>query len=195
MGGQMSDQAAYKSTHPDVLAAHERITAERATWDSKATTWATGIAGLPDDAKLTRWRHHLAGFDVPEGTDPPEGWRFANDAGRPLRRGRLIVPNRSTRTGKRLYAEMSELGVPPDIGSLPGLPSDGVWVPNGEGSYDIYYAAVVFTDAVYAHFAAPPEFVENDSPFNSGIDLTIWERVPLSVFFQNEESRRANPNP
>lgn len=163
-----ADQAAFKSTHPDVTAAWNDITASYDAWQAAMFQFrdqvAPGAGCLV--VKFYGRRHVLAGFDRKPVVGP---WRM-NRAGD-------WIPDRRTGPGKRIGAEFDTHTV--RLPALPGMPSAvlgaGKEFTHGTFSYD---------GTVWVLWGCDPATV-------TGVDDTMWAPARLSQYHAALEAAEA----
>jgi hypothetical protein len=172
----MAVEVAYRSDAPAVLEAME-------SWQADMQARHERVKEFDErhnpDGKLTlriwRWpSYRIAYF---EGDDAPEGWR-RNKRGR-------IVPDKRTRAGKQIAAEIEAIHKSPLgtlAGRLPGMPEHTIsgdrWLSPGIFLHD---------GAVYVHWEARPVSNARTSEFDE-VDTAIWSELKLSEFYAAKEA-------
>jgi hypothetical protein len=172
----MSDLFVYRSSTPEVVAAWEAACGAIDAY-VKQTGDILREAGLGDYAVYRRNDSSLgkfAGLAVPEGEEPPAGWRMNRD---------YAVPNKRRKTGRDIEAALNAVrhpGLP--SGHLPGMPSHFF---SGMGLRYPGVRLLEDTTAVYVQWSADPEQATRGC--TDTVDTAIWERVPLSRYYAEAE--------
>lgn len=114
----------------------------------------------------------LAG--IKKVTPIPDGWRELKQGGWPQG---VLVPYRSKKEGKAWAKQMDALRTAPDIRSL----ALGDTMPAGELNGFAYIAPGMdeLDGALYVRWSDPPR---------GTIDESVWERVPLSRYYEVKEA-------
>lgn len=163
----MPEVIAYRSDHPDVLAAVTIHAAQGAEFGETITALAHDIGG-PDCQPLIRQDSlavGLSAFTRPPGT-LPDGMRV--DA-----LGHL-VPNKRTAAGKAIARRMEDTKQVPHLATLlPGMPA----ISTSRGWF-----------ATPGHVATTTEVWVTWSHEPDGVDPEVWERAKLSAYYAAQEA-------
>lgn len=171
----MIDRIAYRSRDPRALALWETYEQQREEFAEKlrATLTELGLAG--SDA-LQRG-NRVIGVRHTDGDEVPDGWRVPADW------PDMITPDRRRRAGKAAAEKLGALRVPDPRDELPGgMPGQ---VMDFERARFLTAGLTFAADALYVTYQAPrmPE------EYAKHIDTTVWEQVPLSVYYAAVESQ------
>lgn len=182
----MPDECAYRSTHPDVLAAWEKRCTDSVAWNEAVFAWCDEL-GIPRRIMLAG--DQLTGFPDPGTAAIPDGWRITERRG-----AQVMVPDQRTKVGKAAAKRLRDFPRHPVASDLPGMP-DEVWVPAGrfDGACAIHRAqgVTLHDGALWVRWQLRPEVVEaprgglpNTMPdFRRQVfDGALWERVKLSEY-------------
>jgi hypothetical protein len=176
----VNDPVVYRTTDPEVLAAYRKagdaleayVAAVRAVLDAHGVgsywIWAD-----------TGWSPAMfRGIVIPGGEEPPRGWRI---------RGECAVPHKSTSAGRAVDTALKAVAYPGNPrGSLKGMP---VMALTGLG---LAHPRVEFLGqdaALYVTWRTDPECGgEVGRGLDRSVDRTLWERIPLSVYYLAREA-------
>ncbi|TMR11058.1 hypothetical protein ETD86_37070 [Nonomuraea turkmeniaca] len=167
---EIATKTAYRTTHPDALAAWRSAADAREEWGKQMDAFLAehGLSGR------TVWVSHsgrVFGIEHVHDTDVPEGWRIDSRTGH-------LMPRLAKKAGKLIDARLDELKQPDPRDAMPGMPKD------------CFVSLALLTcglallgEALYATWSRPiPE---------EQVDLTIWERIKLSEYYAAWEAHEA----
>jgi hypothetical protein len=192
------DESAYRSDHPDVLAAWEKLHDDTRAW-SRAVSELSEQCGF--GTRYIMSGPHLVGFPVPDDGAAPEGWRIRDGRGMAY-----LVPDRRRKIGKQIAARMAEVGACPTTADLPGMP-DGVSVPkddqSGPWTHTTHHPQghVLLDGYLWCRWALGADLVERPKPEKGDgvltlfqrtfFDPALWERVRMSEYHAAHEAAEA----
>ena len=175
---------AYRSSHPDVLAAWADTQTRFREWHAKVSEWR---ADYPEHhAAQQDWTGSLSIVGLIGDTSPGPGWRH--------KRGQNVwVPDQRTKAGKALAERIAALKAD-KIGDLPGMPdtaSSSKSTPTG--GYGLCHPGMFEHDGtVWVSWNATHKDVAESGWSTRQLDMTIWEQAPLSAFYAaTEDADRA----
>jgi hypothetical protein len=166
----------FKTSHQMVLDAWDKM---KITADAHHDACRALVVdlGFPQDHGMYTKNNHpgrrIVGFAIPDGGIPP-GWRKERNY------SEIMVPHLSTKMGKDIAAKINAVGVRPDSGSVVvdfGMPSQAF-----VGLNLLLPGVTRQGDTVWVKWSLDPRNSRGNG--NNGLDLTIWEHVPLSVFIK-----------
>ncbi len=170
----MTTPTVYRTRRPDVLAVALAYGEAYTAWRERVVALLAEL-GFPGRTPLILGgflRYRLTGIECEPDEHPPPGWRVAETNGH-----WALVCDQRTKIGKAARAQLDAAEPPRDPRlDLPGMPAQH-WI----GHRILHPAMQVLEDdkALYITWREAPE---------SGIDATIWERVPLSEFYAAVEA-------
>lgn len=190
----MSAQSAYRSTHPDVLAAFRA--AEKASNDYADAMFAAlaahGMAkhqAAVNSSSLSQGG--FLGVVVADGEELPAGWRRKDVRGQVL-----AVPDKRTKAGKSAAAALNALERPGSC-PLPGMP-DHLRVADGGGIRFCTPGVRLLEDgtAVWVTWSTVIEAATDLR--GNGVpdpDEALWENPRLSAYWAAIEAADGKPKP
>lgn len=180
----MTEECAYKSSHPDVLAYLAKITADE---------WSNAIRDLGEKEgfgrDFTTWgQTRFAGFLPPaDHSTVGKGWRVQKLVRRGIT-GYYVVPDLRTKLGKAHAKWFEDHGNRPFIHRLPGMRGE-VLVEDGDGlRICTVDAAFEHEGVVYAHWPLAREQVEHADRLPGKVG-DMWEAIPMSEYHLAREAR------
>lgn len=175
----MSEESAFRSSHPDVLAAWADSVSRRQAW-----TEAVGrfVKENPDHKGLeTSWATRLAFVGLRGEEKPGPEWRYVSERD-------FWVPDKRTKAGKALSQQCDELAIF-GLWNLPGMPTE-LMIDNHRLLSPGGFEAADGT--IWLHWGCSAERVGTGSPLGgSDLNLEIWESAPLSAYHLALETRTA----
>ncbi|MFF4777591.1 hypothetical protein ACFY05_32510 [Microtetraspora fusca] len=154
--------AVYRTTNADALRIWKEAEAAFGDWQARLDAFLAehGFAG--SETYYDGFSNRVVGV-AHRGEEVPPGWRIERKHG-------YLTPRLSTKEGKALDAQLSELKRPDPRNQMPGMPRNymgaGVYLTCGLEFYD---------GALYAIWSEEiPETL---------VDLTVWEPVKLSAYY------------
>jgi hypothetical protein len=157
----VSATVAYRSDHPDVLAAWAAYGAEHKRFGAEVDALTADL--FPGDNAPGAMVQH--GWAWRYGQPVPDGWKYEGKSG-------VLSPKVSTKIGKAIRKRFPK---PVPACSLPGMPTtDMSHLPH------IYAPGVEQHDgALYATWAVEP---------NEPVDPAIWTRIKMSEYYAAREA-------
>lgn len=177
----MSVVAVYRATDPAIMASVEAWKAQWAEWKRSVMKFATthSESSAPVVNTYADGARHLVGLSYEPDLSIPDGWRVTDRGGMTY-----SVPNRRSKAGKALGAEMDSLALRafhPD-----GMPS-AVFVENHWFSPGVEE----LSGTIYLTWALVLEECSDDEQGFSkqSYDPSRWERVKLSEYHAMKEAK------
>lgn len=169
-------ETAFRSAAPEVMVAY-------ATWDARREEFRASMRNLGDEygrevyvSRSMLSGQSFSGLKHDRGDDVPDGWRVDSKT-------RLLKPDKRTKEGKALAAELKRLSLPRPV--IPGMPGD-CW---GEG---YVYAPAFFEHdgTVWAGWGCGPDRLTGDGGDMRGptVDPSLWTLAKLSEWHAAREA-------
>lgn len=174
----MSEQGlvVYRTTNTEVIDAFKTARSENIAWRERCIQWAKSIHPDALPVKYVGWGDELL-TGIKHVEPIPEGWR--------LHKQGHLVPFKSKKEGKAFAKQIDEMNPAPNVRkALTGMPP-GAMIGMGYESPGVQLREN--GSALYVRWSGEP----TDTSWNkegSDLDLTIWERVPLSRYYAVVES-------
>lgn len=164
---EIGTKTAYRTTHPDALAAWHAAADAREVWGEQMEAFLSEH-GFGGRTIYVAHSGRVLGVEHIDGEDVPEGWRIDSRTG-------YLMPRLAKRAGKQIDARLAELKQPDPRNAMPGMPRE------------CFVSLALLTcglalmgDALYATWSRP---IPEDQ-----VDLSIWEPVKLSVYYAAVEA-------